>query len=70
MVGSWTSAYQRLILQESEPGILEIVLHRPEARNALELETGNAAALQVRLNGRPEGPLGGRGEIVRRTWSR
>ncbi|MFN3928188.1 MAG: helix-turn-helix domain-containing protein [Thermoflexus sp.] len=41
-----------------------------EARSALELDTGNAAALQVRLNGRPEGPLGGRGEIVRKTWSR
>jgi len=41
-----------------------------EARSTLQLDTGNAAALQVRLNGRPEGPLGGRGEIVRKTWSR
>ncbi|WP_322802516.1 helix-turn-helix domain-containing protein [Thermoflexus sp.] len=41
-----------------------------EARSSLQLETGNAAALQVRINGRPESPLGGRGEIVRRTWSR
>ncbi|WP_322797942.1 helix-turn-helix domain-containing protein [Thermoflexus sp.] len=41
-----------------------------EARSSLELDTGNAAALQVRLNGRPEGPLGGRGEMVRKTWSR
>ncbi len=41
-----------------------------EAQSALELDTGNAAALQVRLNGRPEGPLGGRGEIVRKRWSR
>ncbi len=41
-----------------------------EARSSLQLETGNAAALQVRLNGRSEGPLGGRGEIARRTWSR
>ncbi len=41
-----------------------------EARSSLQLETGNAAALQVRINGRPEGPLGGRGEIARRTWSR
>lgn len=41
-----------------------------EARSTIELETGNAAALQVRINGRPEGPLGGRGEIVRKTWSR
>lgn len=41
-----------------------------DARSTLQLDTGNAAALQVRLNGRPEGPLGGRGEIVRKTWSR
>ena len=41
-----------------------------EARSVIGLETGNAAALQVRLNGRPEAPLGGRGEIVRKTWSR
>ncbi|MDT7884666.1 MAG: enoyl-CoA hydratase/isomerase family protein [Thermoflexus sp.] len=36
MVGSWTSAYRRLILQETEPGILEIILHQPETLNALD----------------------------------
>ncbi len=36
MVGSWTAAYQRLLFQEPEPGILEVVLHRPEALNALD----------------------------------
>ncbi len=36
MVPSWTSAYRRLMFQEPEPGILEVVLHRPEALNALD----------------------------------
>jgi enoyl-CoA hydratase len=36
MAGSWTSAYRRLILQETEPGILEIILHQPETLNALD----------------------------------
>lgn len=39
-----------------------------EARGTIQLDTGNAAALQVSVNGLPQGPLGGRGEIVRKTW--
>ncbi len=36
MAPLWTSTYQRLVFQEPEPGILEVVLHRPEALNALD----------------------------------
>lgn len=38
MVGAWTATYRRLILREPEPGLLEVVLSRPEAFNALDAE--------------------------------
>ncbi|HXF69030.1 MAG TPA: enoyl-CoA hydratase/isomerase family protein [Thermoflexus sp.] len=36
MIRAWTSTYQRLVFQEPEPGILEVVLHRPETLNSLD----------------------------------
>lgn len=40
-----------------------------EAQQAINLRTGNAAGIQVRLNGEPRGALGGAGEVIELSWT-
>lgn len=35
---SWRQQYRRLLLEEPEEGLLEIILHNPETRNSLDAE--------------------------------
>lgn len=38
-------------------------------RQQVAVHTGNGAGVEATVNGQPQGPLGGRGEVVLRAWS-
>ena len=66
------SAWVRVVVDGTEVyrgRVLPGALLEYQARNVIEVATGNGAALRVFYNGQEEGTLGGFGEVVTRLWT-
>jgi transcriptional regulator with XRE-family HTH domain len=66
------SAWVRVIVDGAEAyrgRVLPGALLEYQARNVIEVATGNGAGLRVFYNGQDEGTLGGFGEVVTRLWT-